>query len=361
MGLTLTLTDAEIPASPAFIEFVHATLKGETYFAGEWYQQESEKLARNEDRYEDIQEQAKFVSRHEQGQKALLRSYRFFKEMLTGNVATLKAMQRFRFFFVIGIPRTGGTYLTKQLFRACDIDYKKVQNALAHDGFPHLAHLSFRRGGNLHTNGLLQLAEYMAMVEIFFSSHGRLSYQNGIVVPKKFTKATYYFDLIRELFGERANYLLTLRHPLAMCKSVIDKSGGLPEDGRFAVRSAIERWALEDWMHRGVEEAQVLQMDYIEVLLGYWKRFHFQMALSGMPALKTTTLVPYGQQWMTEAAGELFQRFGIEMEPEAFKAAEPHPFSPAHERLGEQTLQEVNDLWQGLGYAFPLQELQERL
>jgi hypothetical protein len=241
MGLTLTLTDAELPASPAFIEFLHATLSGQHYFAGEWYAQEDEGLARDSDRFTDIEDKARFVSRHPRGKQLLLRAYRFFKELLTGNVATLREVQRFHFFFIIGIPRTGGTYLTKQLFRATAVDYRQVQNALAHDGFPHLANLSLRDSGNLHTNGLLQLAEYLTMVEIFFGQNGKLSYRGGIVVPKKFTKAVYYFDLIRELFSDNADYLITIRHPLAVCQSVLDKSGGMPDDRRFALRSAIER------------------------------------------------------------------------------------------------------------------------
>lgn len=361
MGLTLTLTDADLPASPAFIEFLHATLTGEAQHAGSWYRQEEEGLATNEGRFDDIQRKAHVVVTDPKGKEYLLRSYRFFKELLTGNVNTLRDIARFRFFFVVGIPRTGGTYLTKQLFRAGGINYTTVQNALAHDGFPHLARLSFREEGNVHTNGLLQLAEYLAMVEIFFGEHGRLAYHGGIIVPKKFTKAVYYFDLIRETFGANAEYLVTLRHPLAICRSILDKSGGMPAGGKFAVRSAIERWALEDWLHWGLTEQQVAQMDYVACFLGYWKRFHFQMAMVGIPSMPTARIVPYGAEAMTGAAKKLYTGFGLRMEPEAFKSAPPPSFEPHHEAAAQLAVEEVASFWRSLGMEFPVEALAARL
>lgn len=357
MGLTLTLTDAELPASPAFIEFLHSTLKGENYYAGSWYQQEDESLASDQTRFEDINRKAHEVVTDPKGKEYLLRSYRFFKELLTGNVKTLRDIARFRFFFVIGIPRTGGTYLTKQLFLAEGVDYRAVQNALAHDGFPHLSYLSFRERGNIHTNGLLQLAEYLTMVEIFFGEHGRLAYRGGIIVPKKFTKAVYYFDLIRALFGSNAEYLITLRHPLSVCKSILDKSGGMPADGRFSVRSAIERWTLEDWLHWGVPEDKVMQMDYVKCFLGYWKRFHFQMAMAGIPSMPTARIVPYGEKSMTGFIRKLYGEFGLQKEPEAFKKAELPGFSDDGEREAQRAVEEVSSFWKSLGMEFPAEAL----
>lgn len=361
MGLTLTLTDEDLPASPAFIEFLHATLTGAPYYAGNWYRQEDEDLASNGTRFEHIQDKARAVVADPKGKAHLLRSYRFFKELLTGNVRTLRDLARFRFYFVIGIPRTGGTYLTKQLFRAGGINYATVQNALAHDGFPHLARLSFDEQGNVHTNGLLQLAEYLTMVELFFGKHGKLAHRGGIVVPKKFTKAVYYFDLLRELFGANAVYLLTLRHPLSTCRSVLDKSGGMPTDGKFTVRSTIERWTLEDWLHRGVGEAQVRQMDYVESFLGYWKRFHFQMAMAGIPAMPGARVIPYGAEAMSGAAKQLYAEFGLKAEPEAFKAAQPPDFGSDHERAAQRAMEEVAGFWRGLGLAFPSEALAAKL
>lgn len=360
MGLTLTLTDKEIPASPAFIDFVHTALFGGDYYAAEWYAQEEEALTGNDGHFKDIGEKAKQVISDPRGQQIVTRSYRYFKEMLTGKLDTLKLVARFRFFFVVGIPRTGGTYLTKQLFRACGVDYKNVQNALAHDGFPHLAFLSFKHDANIHTNSLLQLAEYLTMVDIYFTQHGKLAYRGGVVVPKKFTKGVYNFPLVRELFGNSSEYLVTLRHPLSMINSTLEKSGGMPEDGKFKIRSAIERWAFDDWVHWGTPEAQVLQQDYIGVFLNYWKRFHFQVAMSGIPFMPTCRLVPFGKEHMEGTVAELFKAFDVDMEPEPFKAVEPPSFDKKYEDAAEKVMQEVTDFWTSMGLKFPLDALREK-
>ncbi|MCH7863182.1 MAG: hypothetical protein IH998_16320 [Proteobacteria bacterium] len=47
MGLTLTFTDNELPASPAFIEFLNAALTGSEQHQGAWY-------AQDEGRYQNI-------------------------------------------------------------------------------------------------------------------------------------------------------------------------------------------------------------------------------------------------------------------------------------------------------------------
>lgn len=357
MGLTLTLTDLEIPASPAFIEFLHATLNGEDYHVAEWFFQEGEGLVSDQGRFEGIQQKARDVLSNEAGKQWVVHSYRSFKEMLTGRPDALNRMKQYHFFFVVGIPRTGGTYLTKQLFRGINVDYKKVQNALAHDGFPHLAQLEFNKGSNSHTNGLLQLAEYLTMVDVFFRNQSKVKLDGKIVVPKKFTKAVYNFPLIQEVFGDNAHYLITLRHPLPFIKSILDKSGGIPENGMFTVRSAIERWALTDWMNRGYSEAAIHQLPYVDVLLGYWKRFHYQLALSGMPGLKSTRIVPYSKASMEETAKDIFKDFGVSLEPEEFKTSPAPEFGKVEQAKAAQTFREVHYFWESLGLPFPAAEL----
>ena len=360
MGLNLTLTDEELPVSPAFIEFLHTTLKGGEYHVGDWFGQEGEGLATNDGRFQDIQKKAHEVVSHPQGKALILKAYRYFKEMLTGKLDTLRNINRFQFYFVVGIPRTGGTYLTKQLFRASGIDYTKVQNALAHDGFPHLAHLSFKQVGNIHTNSLLQMAEYLIMVEVYFGEHARLAHRGGVVVPKKFTKVIYNYPLIKELFGANSIYLITTRHPLSIIQSTLDKSGGMPDNRKFVLRSAIERWAMDDNLYWGVPEGKVRQMNYVDVFLGYWRRFHIQMAVTGLPGLPTARIVPYGEQYMTGIVDDLYKQFGVDLKPEEFKVAPKPKFPKAEESAAEKTLTEVNNAWEALGLKLPVEQLSER-
>lgn len=358
MGLTLKLDDTELPASPAFIEFLHASLTGGEHHTGSWYAQEDEDLISSPDRYSDIQDKARFVMDHRDGVERVVQSYRYFKEILIGRPETLRQLKRFHFVFVVGIPRTGGTYLIKQVFRAIGVDYTRVQNALAHDGFPDLATVSFDgKGGNPVTNSLLQLAEYLTMVEIYFTENSRLTYKGGVVVPKKLTKAVYNFPLVQEMFGTGSSFLITLRHPLAMIQSVAEKSGGMPDDGCFTVRGAIERWAMDDWKRQGFSEADILKRGYGEIMLGYWKRYHYQLALAGIPAMPGTVTVPFGRESMVGAAERLFRAFGVDLEPEEFKIGRRPDFDGEMEASAELAVDRVAGFWRDLELSFPRDEL----
>lgn len=356
MGLKLTLTDDEIPISPSFVEFLYNTIKGEAQHVGEWFRQDEESLASNQGRFEGIQEKANFVLSDKGGKACVLQSYRLFKELLTGKPEVLKHFQKYHFYFVVGIPRTGGTYLTKQLFRAADIDYTTVQNALAHDGFPHLAQLSFKKG-NANTNGLLQLAEYLTMVDVFFKGNKVKNTENRIIVPKKFTKAVYNFGLIKEVFGKNAHFIITVRHPLEMIQSVLDKSGGMPKGKKFQIRSTIERWAMEDWIYYGTPEEEVKKMAYIDVLLGYWKRYHYQIAMAAIPTMEHTMVVPYGVNPMEQSVKTLFKELGSGLKPEAFKVSEPPKFTKTETAKAQKVVDDVAHFWQSMGLKFPAKDI----
>jgi hypothetical protein len=197
-------------------------------------------------------------------------------------------------------------------------------------------------------------------VELYFTKNGRLAYNGGIVVPKKFTKGVYSFPLIHEVIGNNAEYIITLRHPLAMIQSVLDKSGGMPKGGTFVVRSAIERWALDDWMKWGVPEATVKKMSYLDVFLGYWKRYHYQIAMEAIPTMAWTHLLPYGGASMTGQVKKFYAGFGTSMEPEPFKEAPKPDFGAQENQKGDAVVQQVAAFWKSLGLTFPLDGVLER-
>lgn len=360
MGIAITITDQALPASAALIRFLYATIKGEPHDTLEWYFQEGEGLIQPPRTTAEMEVMARTVAADQKAMEYLVRSYSLFRELLVGETAKLCEFSKFRFFFVIGVPRTGGTYLVKQLFRATDYDYHNVPNSVAHDGLPHLSEAVFGPKGNSRTIGLQQIAEYLTMVEIFFGGHKKL-HSGGILVPKKFPKAVYDFNLVKEVFGANAEYLITLRHPLSVCKSIMDKSGGMPAGGKFSLRSNIEQWVCDDWVQQGVPRDKVLNMDYVKCILGYWKHYHFQMAMSGLPRLPKASVVPFGEESMTGKAVELYARFGLDMEPETFKKSTPPLFSGEDEKEAERTIEEVAAFWKVLDMEFPTAAIAARL
>ncbi len=119
---------------------------------------------------------------------------------------------------------------------------------LAHDGFPEASPFQLRAGANTWVLSLHTMAEYLTMVEMFFGGAKRVS--GKVVVPKKLTKGIYSGGFFHRVLGEAVEHVFTLRHPVTCCISTYEKSGGLPENGLFTVRSNIEEWCRRD--HRAV-------------------------------------------------------------------------------------------------------------
>ncbi|MFP6744029.1 MAG: hypothetical protein VCB77_02425 [Alphaproteobacteria bacterium] len=113
-------------------------------------------------------------------------------------------------------------------------------------------------------------------------------------------------------------------------------------------------------MRWGIPEQKIAATDYYEVFLGYWKRYHFQLAIEGIPAMPTATLVTYSAEPMTATVKKFYGAFGVDMEPEEFKAAKAPRTSDKIDAMAQATVDEVSNFWSSLGLAFPAKELAAR-
>lgn len=358
MGVEIKLTDQQLPVSPAFVDFLYRRIHARPAEAT-WQDQVTEVLVPGEfgKRLKHARGVAEEVLAHPLGQRVIYRAYELFTALLTGDEAKLKAFHdRFRFILVVGCPRHGGTYLTKQLFRAVGLDPDHVPNVIAHDGFPDGAPFAFGDRYNSHTNMLQQTAEYLAMVEEYF---GTQSAAGKIAVPKKATKAAYQGGFFRTVFGPDAEYIITLRHPLAACISTYEKSGGLASNGLFQTRSNIEEWVQRDLIAGGIQAERVTAMDYFEAYARYWTFYHQQLAISGLAREQKWTVVPYGRERLMGLAQALAGRLGSGGPVEDFHAGHKLERHPAWAERAELALQQLCTLWRQQGLEFPLEALQE--
>ena len=358
MGVEIKLTDKQFPVSAAFIEFLHDRIAGRAPNTA-WHDQLSETMipADAEKRRAVAQSVADKVLAHPLGQNTIYRSYDLLTALLTGQPAKLRPLhERFRFVCVVGCPRHGGSYLTKQLFRSLGIDPARVPNEIAHDGFPDAAPFSLREQYNTLTVMTQHMAEYLAMVEVFFADARR--FDGRIVVPKKATKAAYHGAFFNAVLGPHAEYTITLRHPVAACISTYEKSTGLPADGRFRVRGNIEEWVRRDNVATGADPEAIFQRDYFDVYLRYWEQYHYNLALTGLAANRHWTIVAYGRERMAEAARRL-SRFGDAGAVEEFKMFDHRDRHPAWWRQAEPAVRRVAEVWRSVGLAFPFDEVME--
>lgn len=359
MGVEIKLTDKEFPVSPVFIDFLHRHIEQKPYEVT-WHDQLSEELvpAKADEAQQAAIAVAEQVLQHPTGQKAIYRSYELLTALLTGQPEKLRFFhERYRFICVVGCPRHGGSYLTKQLFLALGIDPDGVPNALAHDGFPDAAPFQFKENFNSLTTMIQNMAEYMAMVEVFFAN-SRL-YDNFVVVPKKATKAAYQGAFFNAALGPNTEYVITLRHPIPACISTYEKSTGLPASGKFQVRGNIEEWARRDNEFLGVLAEDVTSRDYFDIYLRYWEHYHYNLVLTGLRTNRKWNVVVYSEERMKRLATEWFVRFRNKGQPEQFKVFNTRDRHKEWRNSAEAGIRRVAAAWAAVGVAFPLEELLE--
>lgn len=360
MGIELKLTDRELPVSPVFIDFLAHRVDGRAFEGHQWHDQISEQLNRAQREIaRSAPQEAARVMAHAEGRAAVARSYELLLALLVGDLSGLKELQlKFHFVNVIGIPRNGGSYLTKELFRALGYDPTQVPNALAHDGFPEAAPFQLRPGVNTWLLSLQTMAEYLVMVELFFGDARRHS--GKIVVPKKLTKGIYAGGFFHRVLGEAVECIFTLRHPVSSCISTYEKSGGLPADGKFAVRSNIEEWCRRDLVYTGLRAPEVMALDYFDAYLRYWEQYHIYVATTGLSATQDLRVAAYGKQRLESLAAGFHRRYDSAANVTEFKVSdENRRRHPDWIRKSEPVMQRVADLWQRVGLPFPLEEINE--
>jgi hypothetical protein len=359
LGVEIKLTDKEFPVSPAFIEFLHHQITEQPLDAS-WHDQLSEVLVvtDGEKKLEVARSVAEQVMLHPLGRQAIYRSYELFTAMLTGVPEKLRPLQeRYRFICVVGCPRHGGSYLTKQLFHAVGMDAAEVPNVIAHDGFPEASPFEFKDQHNSLMTMTQNMAEYLAMVEVYFAN-SRL-FNNHVIVPKKATKAAYHGAFFNAVFGPGAEYVITLRHPVAACISTYEKSTGLPGDGLFQVRGNIEDWARRDNVFTGEDPEAIFQRDYFDVYLRYWEQYHYNLALTGLSANRNWTVVAYGRERMMQLAQSYFGRLRTKQVAEEFKVFDNRKRHPQWHKKAEWAIARVTGVWRSVGLDFPRDEIME--
>lgn len=360
MGIELKLTDRELPVSPVFVDFLAHLVDSRAFDGNVWHDQLSEELNQAQrDLAQRAPKDAERVMADPRGRAAVGRAYQWLLALMTGDLnAVREAQLRFHFVNVIGIPRNGGSYLIGELYRALGYDPAQVPNALAHDGFPEAGPFSLRPGANSWIVSLQTMAEYLVMVEMFFQ--GARRHSGKTVVPKKLTKGIYAGGFFHRVLGEAVEHILTLRHPAAACVSTYEKSGGLPENGRFAVRSNIEDWCRRDLLYTGLKPEELAQMDYFDAYLRYWEQYHLYIATTGLTASSELRVVVYDKERLETLAASFHRRYESTLTPGSFKVSDSgRSRHPDWVERATPTIDRVAAAWARVGLEFPRDAVME--
>jgi hypothetical protein len=362
MGIELKLSDRELPASPVFIQFLAHALLPTAAEPQVWPDQLSEQLWHvDAEQHQRVARAAEQVMRVEQGRAWVARAYSLFVSLLTGDLEPLEQLQsRFRFIIITGIPRTGGSYLTAEIYKSLNIDPHTVPNVIAHDSFPEAGPYLLVPGFNSWTTTLKSTAEFLTIVEIFFDGHCARS--GKIVVPKKLTQSVYAAAFFQRVFGPDSEHIFTVRHPVAACISTYEKSGGFPREGRFDVRSNIEAWCRRDLEHQGWSAAQLSAMDYFDVYLRYWEHYHLRLATDMTVMHRRPRVVAYGADAFTSLAQHYHDLHESRLQAAPFQVAdEAQRRHPVWIDLAAPSIDRIANIWQSMGLAFPREEIAQAM
>jgi hypothetical protein len=354
---TADLSEKNLSVSPVFIDFLSRWLDRSGFSNEHWPDQRSEQLfntrggmrSRAQCRFERL------IS-DEIAQEVIAEVYQRFYELASGRFETMANIyKRHQFLAVVGLPRTGGSYLTAELFSALGYDPMAVPAAIAHDGFPEAHPISISKGRNAWLTTILSISEYMGLVELFFSTRDSTG---PVYVPKKLTKAVYAGSFFNAVLGPTAEYFLTIRHPIASCISTYEKSGGLPSGGKFKVRSTIEKWIKRDLLQTGVAPEEVASLDYFTAYCRYWEQYYINLAMSGLTTRRVTSVIPFSKRHVEEAVHSWHARFGSRRHPTKFVSSmRLDARHPQWIERSEEALRRVAAVWHLVGLPFPADEL----
>jgi hypothetical protein len=358
MGIEFKLTDRELPVSPVFIEFLAQVLSQRPLDRQIWSDQLSENLSvADDDRPRRVTEAAAFVMGDAAGRELLARAYGLLFSLLTGDLLPLRELQsRFHFINVIGIPRSGGSYLTAELYRAIGMLPEQVPSALAHDSFPEAQPFQLQSGINSWIVSLKTMAEYLTMVDIFFGQ--RRCHSGKIVVPKKLTKGIYAGAFFRRVLGEEMECVVTLRHPAASCVSTYEKSGGLPVSGHFTVRSNIEEWCRRDLIYTGSQAEHLKTMDYFDAYLRYWEQYHLSLAMTGLSGNREFSVVAFGPSALQSVAQSFHTRYASGLQASEFHVSDKaRRLHPEWIQRAQPSVDRIAAVWRSAGMTFPADDI----
>lgn len=267
------------------------------------------------------------------------------------------------FVFIIGYPRTGGSYLTKSIIKTIGLDHKHVPEPLAHDSFPNIMDCWYEGEGRQPLSYLyesfIQLAELFVLCKLYYPMKTKLGPQGLWLAPKKIHKAVHAGHGFKMLFHQlQAKYLLTIRNPLPIAISIYEKSGGLPENGLFPAhnqRSAIETMIVHDLLMEGYSMNEIANLDYYAAVEKSWVRFYSKMATSGLFSNNRSDvdIVPYNKEALQNIARSYQAARQIQDAPEDFHINNKSDAYPAWKQQAEKTLHTMKMHWQSLGLTFP--------
>lgn len=239
---------------------------------------------------------------------------------------TAKYITNKEFYFVLGATRTGGTYMLKEISAALHWPFDHLLQSMVHDSIPYSTTImgddfiigqnnkAWRKPEN-YFNFIFQVAQFLVYI------HHVVPEKKKVVV--KHAYFCFCLALVDEIFGENANYLITVRHPAAQIAS------------RTESRNLIST-----------------NLDFRESFFKDWENFYFSLLLDGKPAGTLTPLL-YGEE-MDLFLESFFSDQGHGAKPEGIKiTSRNYDTNYWCSPEVEDRIHRISKFWELQGVEFP--------
>lgn len=231
------------------------------------------------------------------------------------------------FYVIIGETRTGGTYLQKEMSRALNWPMKDLLIQMIHDELPYGQFLGgesdedlgWREPQNFY-NAVFQFCQLLIYLD------EEVPEQTAHVL--KNINYACCLPLLDRLFGEQAEYVITVRHPAAVIASRLN-------------------WKADQ------EKAMRNREQYVSNRFRTWLRTYRSIAENSIPSGPVTTL-RFGKE-MDTFLKEFFERHDVEDEPEGIKITS-RDYDETYWNRDEiqKEIREIESLWQLNSLEFPV-------
>ncbi len=292
MSVRFTLTDDSFPVSGAFLDFVHRKLDGLPFEDVDWLDQVTERFTADRSKVDRFaKSNAAAVLSLTPGRKVIEELYQVLTWVLTGDSIALRSyFKGYRFVWIVGAPRTGGTFMLNRLLQHYECgDVDKLPAFVVHDGTPDVAFPGPVRSVQVLSRSAMQIAELAVGI--------KLLYPRPCIVVKKALKYAFAGPLFDSVFGDPLKVVVTVREPLPVAWSVMSKSGLKfgKATRRFSVHCPIDQLMHDLCVsYYGMTYAQICDYDYQSVVCLFWAAF-YQVLASSLAMYNDVDIVPFGE------------------------------------------------------------------
>ncbi|WP_018249188.1 hypothetical protein [Orenia marismortui] len=246
-----------------------------------------------------------------------------------------KYIGRKEFHFIIGMNRTGGTYLQSEVSRAFDWPMQKMIKSLVHDGIPYPmfikgdkhnrvyveSNLAWRRPENYY-NFIFQLSQFLVYINQVAKDKKKVVLKN--------VRFSHSISLLDRIFGDSANYLITVRHPAAIGFSLFENT----------LKSSYNDVTIDD--------APMALVNY----LIKWKNTYTEILRDGLPKGEITPIL-FSEMDMFLV--DFFKKHGFDSEPSGLRITpRNYDYDCWDGKEVNDIMNQIEKLWSFYGLDFPV-------